>query len=277
MSKESNPADFDPSKQLTPIRTRHDPPCPARPGGPRPADVPPLGRPASPVGRCGESAAGKTREWVRITGLMALLFFLAGCQSAYYATMEKFGVHKREILKERVEKARDAEEEAKEQFASALERFRSVVRFEGGTLEEKYEELNRELEVSEEQAALVRNRIDSVEDVAGALFDEWEDELDQYTNASLRKASKRTLETTRIHYARLMAAMKRAEAKIEPVLRPLRDQVLFLKHNLNARAIAALETELTSVETEVASLIREMEAAIVEADSFIRTLERDGG
>ena len=69
--------------------------------------------------------------------------------------------------------------------------------------------------------------------------------------------------------------MKRAESKIEPVLSAFRDQVLFLKHNLNAQAIASLQNELTSVEADIASLIKEMEASIAEADVFIKTMTKE--
>jgi hypothetical protein len=68
--------------------------------------------------------------------------------------------------------------------------------------------------------------------------------------------------------------MKRAEKKIAPVLSAFRDQVLFLKHNLNAQAVASLQGELVSIESDVASLIREMEASINEADSFIQSLAK---
>ena len=199
---------------------------------------------------------------------------LAGCQSTYYSTMEKFGVHKRDIMVNRVSEARDSQEEAKEQFASALERFSSVLDFKGGTLEEKYKKVKAELDQSEKKARDVHKRIAAVEDVSEALFDEWEDELDQYSSASLRQSSKRQLDQTKKEYTKLIAAMKKAESKIDPVLRPLRDQVLYLKHNLNARAISSLQSELVHIETDVTVLIKEMEAAIREADSFIRTLEK---
>ena len=68
--------------------------------------------------------------------------------------------------------------------------------------------------------------------------------------------------------------MKRAERKIDPVLSAFQDQVLYLKHNLNAQAIASLQSELASIEIDVARLIKEMEASIKEADSFIRTMEK---
>ncbi len=212
---------------------------------------------------------------IQLVSLVILMMFAPGCQTAYYNTMEKLGVHKRDIMVDRVGDARDSQKEAKEQFASALERFNSVIKYDGGTLEEKYKKLQAELDKSEDRASEVRDRIASVEDVSEALFDEWKEELNQYSNASLRESSKRSLVKTQKQYDKLISAMKRAEAKIEPVLRPLRDQVLYLKHNLNARAITSLETELVTVKDDVASLIRDMEAAITEADAFIKTIEEN--
>lgn len=201
------------------------------------------------------------------------LLALGGCQSAYYATMEKVGVHKRDILVDRVEAARDSQQKAKEQFKDALERYRSVVTVQGGELEERYEALDREYEASEASARAVHDRIAAVEDVAGALFDEWEGELDQYSNASLRRASAQELERTRREYKILLQRMKAAEKRIQPVLSVLRDQVLFLKHNLNARAIGSLQGEYRTLQSNVDQLIREMQRSIDEADAFIRKLQ----
>ena len=206
--------------------------------------------------------------------IVAAMATTAGCSSVYYNTMEKFGVHKRDIMVDRVQEARDAQEEARDQFKSALQRFSAVVQFDGGDLEEKYTQLKDEYEQSSAKAQAVRDRIAAVEDVAEALFAEWESELNQYTNANLRQSSARKLKQTRQHYNQLISAMKRAEKKMDPVLASFQDQVLYLKHNLNARAVASLKSELTSVEADVASLIREMEKSIKEADSFIRTMEQ---
>ena len=204
--------------------------------------------------------------------LITVLLLATGCQNVYYQTMEKFGYQKREILIDRVQEARDEQEEAKEQFQSALEQFSAVVNFRGGELERKYETLNAEFKDCQFRADEVRKRIVAVEDVAEALFDEWESELKQYTNKNLRRASKSKLEQTRKHYAQLSGAMKRAEAKMDPVLSAFRDQVLYLKHNLNAKAIASLQDELVSVEADIESLIKEMESSIAEADSFIKAM-----
>ncbi|MHC4584649.1 MAG: DUF2959 domain-containing protein [Planctomycetota bacterium] len=197
---------------------------------------------------------------------------LTGCRSAYYKTMEAFGQHKRDILVSRVEDARDAQEDAKEQFKSALEKFSDVVEFSGGKLQDKYNQLKSELDKSKSKAKSVRSNISGVENVAKALFKEWESELDQYASDELRRSSEQKLKQTRQRYSQLITAMKRAESKIAPVLTAFNDQVLFLKHNLNAQAIASLQNELASVEADIATLIKEMEASIAEADEFINAM-----
>jgi hypothetical protein len=59
---------------------------------------------------------------------------------------------------------------------------------------------------------------------------------------------------------------------MDPVLAAFKDQVLFLKHNLNARAISSIQQEAEKVKSDVERLIREMEASIAEADKFISEL-----
>jgi len=205
--------------------------------------------------------------------LSFVLFFAAGCQSVYYGTMEKFGKYKRDILVDRVQEARDAQQETKVQFTSALEQFKSVVNVPSGELQKKYDTLKSELDKSESKASAVKKRIADVEDVADALFNEWTKELEQYNNADLKAASKKKLDQTRARYTQLIDAMKKAETKIEPVLSAFRDQVLFLKHNLNAQAVASLQSEVTTMEADISKLIAEMEKSIAEADSFIKTMQ----
>lgn len=205
--------------------------------------------------------------------LMLVAFTTTGCSRAYYNVMEKFGKEKRDILVDRVSDARESQEEAKEQFRSALEEFRSVVSVDGGELAEKYDRLSRAYERSEKRAEEVGDRIDKIEDVAEALFDEWEDELDEYENSSLRRRSERKLDETRSQYEGLIRAMRRAEDRMEPVLEAFQDQVLYLKHNLNAAAIASLDEEYTQLEDDIDELIVEMESSIREADAFIQRME----
>ncbi|MCA8960131.1 MAG: DUF2959 domain-containing protein [Planctomycetes bacterium] len=196
-----------------------------------------------------------------------------GCSSMYYKTMETFGKHKRDILRDRVEAGKVEQEEAKEQFASALEQFRSVVAVDGGELEKKYNTLNSEYERCSSRADAVRERIDSIEEVSQALFKEWEEEIEQYESAKLRRSSEDQLRNSRQRYEQLIAAMHKAEGKMDPVLAVFKDNVLFLKHNLNAQAIESLKDNVIEIESEVADLIADMESAIAEATAFIESME----
>lgn len=207
--------------------------------------------------------------------LLAIPFAFSACDTAYINAMDKMGYAKRDLLSSRVKSARDAQAEAKKDIQSALEQFGQVVAYQGGDLEATYKKLKSELQNSEDSAETVRKRIDAVENVADSLFSEWKTELGQYSNANLRRKSEEKMAQTKTRYNEMLGAMKRAEQRIDPVLNPLRDQVLYLKHNLNARALAAMKGELVKVDAQVDQLVREMNRSIAEADKFIQTMEKE--
>lgn len=207
---------------------------------------------------------------------LLLLAPLAGCASTRIALAETFGYEKREQLVDRVAEARDAQSEAQETFNSALEEFLAVTGASGGELEARYERLQSAYDRSSSRADRVRSRIRAVERVADALFGEWERELDDYESERLRAASADQLDDTRSAYGDLLRKMRAAEARMDPVLVAFGDQVLFLKHNLNARAVASLSETVGELETEIADLVAEMQASIDEANAFIDALGASG-
>src|SRR5215218_1681906 len=107
---------------------------------------------------------------------LILAFVTSGCattRKAYYNAWEKFGYAKRERLVDNVKAARQEQVEAKQQFASALDQFKSVVNFNGGNLETMYNKLDKQYQRCESQAGDVKGKIASVKNVAQSLFKEW--------------------------------------------------------------------------------------------------------
>lgn len=205
--------------------------------------------------------------------LAVMLCFLgASCTRLYYASMEKLGKEKRDILVGRVKNVREDQEKAKEQFQTTLQAFQEVTGFQGGDLEKIYNKLNGELEDAESRANKVHDRVDSVEKVAKDLFREWEREIEQIQDAALRRQSRSLLVDTQQRYSALLKKMRAAEERMEPVLAAFRDQVLFLKHNLNARAIQSLKETSVQIDGEVGRLVKDLEASIQEADTFISSM-----
>jgi len=197
---------------------------------------------------------------------------ICGCRSSYYAAWEKFGVYKRDLLKKKVVAARDGEKAASEQFKDALTRLKELYNFDGGKLEETYSALQKDYDRSVVNAEEVRKRIKEMETVAGDLFAEWEAEIKEISTPALRASSRKTLQETRDRYETLHSALKKAEQSMAPVLVQFRDHVLYLKHNLNAQAIASLKGQAANIQTEISRLIGEMNNSIARAEEFIKAL-----
>lgn len=198
---------------------------------------------------------------------------LSGCETAYYNAWEKLGYEKRDLLVGNIEDTQEAQEDAQEQFKDALEQFRSVVNFDGGDLAKVYDKLSGEYEDSVAAADEIKENINSVEDVAEDLFAEWEEEIQQYSSAALKRDSQKKLRATRSQYSKLIRSMRASEKTMEPVLATLKDQVLYLKHNLNARAIASLKGELATVNKDVDKLIAAMQRSISESKAFVAQMK----
>ena len=211
------------------------------------------------------------------SSLIAATLLLTGCQSAYYGAMEKVGYHKRDIMVDRVKAAKESQEDAQKEFSSALEEMQALLNHNGGNLEKAYNKAKDEYESAQSAADDVSNRINKVEDVAEALFDEWQTEIGEISKASLRRNSDTKLKETRRSYEQLIKTMRRAESKMPPILTAMKDNMLYLKHNLNAQAIGAIKGEFASLQTDISGLIKEMNKSINESTRFIEALENSKG
>jgi len=202
------------------------------------------------------------------------LLSLTACSSTYYGAMEKVGIHKRDILVDRVEAGRDSQEDAQKQFQSALEQFDSIVKLEETDLKKAYDKLNGEYEKSKDAADDVSLRIEKIESVADDLFKEWKSELKEYENKTLRRSSEKQMLATKKRYLDMLASMKNAEESMDPVLRIFHDNVLFLKHNLNAQAIGSLQSEFANLEGQIDELVKSMNVAIASSNKFIADIKK---
>lgn len=224
------------------------------------------------------STAAPRLALIALLALPAVITVPSGCASTMIATRERLGFAKREQLVRKVSITRDSQTDAKQQFESALAEFLAVTGTSGSVqtaeLEDRYRKIKYQWERCQSRADSYRSRIDQTDTVATALFNEWKAELGQYTSQSLRHSSEEQLNTTKAQYSKLITVMKNSAAKMDPVLAAFKDQVLYLKHNLNARAVAALQTQSGQLETDVNTLVKEMEASIAEANAFIAQMNQ---
>ena len=215
----------------------------------------------------------KKRSWVILLALFGAGYFVTGNLSSGIDWMWK---EPREVLVDRVEEARDSQQAAAEQFRDALTEFKAVVDLPESDLERQYNKLNAAHKRSQAAADHINKRVDRVVDASNRLLDEWSAELDDYNDPALRRIAEQQFDQTREHATRLIGSMRQIEDRMQPVLASFQDQVLYLKHNLNLSAIAALDGEATIIESNVDILIADMNRSIAEADAFIAVILERG-
>jgi Protein of unknown function (DUF2959) len=198
-----------------------------------------------------------------------------GCQSIYNATMENvLGYEKRELLKKSVVSLQAEQKDAQKEFKDAMTRLKELYAFNGGELESVYNRLKSSYESCESESKSVHSRIENMEDIANSMFSEWEKELQQYTNPTLAASSREQLRSTKERYTQLATTVRAAESAMQPVLAQIKDNVLYLKHNLNAAAIGSLRGEASNIQNQIEQLLSRMNASIAESESFIKSLPK---
>jgi Protein of unknown function (DUF2959) len=204
--------------------------------------------------------------------LIAVTLLVTGCTTAYYKTMQTLGKEKRDILVQRIKDAKKDQDQTKQQLQTTMESFQALTGFQGGSLEKSYKRLNSDYESANSQAGKLHDKIQSIDQVSNDLFKEWQGEIAAMGNAKLKAQDTVMLRNAKTRQATYMRAMRRTEDQIAPVLKAFRDQVLFLKHNLNSRAIGSLKATTAGLQGDVADLIQSIDASSQEADKLISSL-----
>jgi Protein of unknown function (DUF2959) len=210
----------------------------------------------------------------RAVSLSLIIFalLLSGCHSTYYKAMSTLGKEKRDILVSRIKDAKKDQDQTKQKLQTTMESFQALTGFNGGSLEKSYKRLNSDYESAASQADKLHDKIQSIDQVSNDLFKEWQGEINAMDNGKLKSQDTVMLRNAKTRQATYMRAMHRTEDQITPVLKTFHDQVLFLKHNLNARAIGSLKNTSAGLQNDVAGLVQSIDASSQEADKLIASL-----
>jgi hypothetical protein len=210
----------------------------------------------------------------RAVSLSVIVFslLLSGCHSTYYKAMSTLGKEKRDILVQRIKDAKKDQDQTKQKLQTTMESFQALTGFKGGSLEKSYKRLNSDYESAASQADKLHDKIQSIDQVSNDLFKEWQGEINAMDNGKLKSQDSVMLRNAKTRQATYMRAMHRTEDQIAPVLKAFHDQVLFLKHNLNARAIGSLKNTSAGLQSDVAGLVQSIDASSQEADKLISSL-----
>lgn len=212
--------------------------------------------------------------------LISLLLLGSSCtnslkksiKDAKYGAYEMIGYEKRDLFKKEVKAVKKDQDDSQKAFEDALEKLKYFYAYDGGKTESEYNKLKDSYESSQDESKNLSASIQKLDEVAQDLFAEWKEEINGISNSDLRKKSTVKLSETRIRYKELHQKLKNSEKNMSPILVKMKDQVTFLKHNLNAGAMTGLQAEGDRIEQDIENLIKEMKTANQEAEDFIKTL-----
>lgn len=204
---------------------------------------------------------------------VVLLGLIAGCQSSpYYASMERLGVSRGEVLAERVDAARQAQQRAREALDSALSRLELALSASPSTFSREREALTQALEKSDDAQRDLAWRLDDADEAAEAVFTEWHDELDDYHDERYRELSERQLAESRERYADIRQALATSREQMRPVTETLNDTALLLEHEEKARDLAALGDRMPEMRDTLGELATRAAQIDRETDALVEAL-----
>lgn len=234
---------------------------------------------------CGRSSGGRSRNSVAhqthsemlsrrgLLGTLGVALLLSSCQGMYYSTMARFGIDKRDILIERLDKTSEAMSRLDQRFEEMSTAYGATIHLEGGDLPAMHKEFAKSYDRTESAATSFHSRIGDIHSVAGALFEEWKLKTGEILDPDLREQSLRNFGHAQTSYTKLVRTMREVETEIDPVLTRFRDHVVFLKLNLHRMTLSSLQETEEELLLDVEHIRELLAQAIDETAAFTEQID----
>jgi len=182
------------------------------------------------------------------------------------------GVKQAENLVKKTEASAKAITEAREQIKTTLDGYNALIEGNVEDTKKAYGNLQKEMDRSDDRAEDVGKRIDEMNVEADKYFADWTRSLDGISSPDLRARSEERMKDARSRYDQILATTGKAGDMFASFIQNLRDQVTYLGHDLNPRALASLEGDATKLNTAAESFFGKIDSAIDEATSYAASL-----
>ncbi|MFO1053123.1 MAG: DUF2959 family protein [Planctomycetota bacterium] len=205
----------------------------------------------------------------RIVRLLPLLVpaVLSGC--AVFGD-DRPGVAKVEDLVARVERLHVEVELSREAMTTAVQALRGVALPSlSGDKVEAFRNLNAVAATSRERASTLREALVATRVAADPVFEQWRAQLDGIASASVRARSEERLRSTRERYEAITQAVAPAVEDFDALNRTVNDLALFLDHDFNPTAVAAIHDDLVALDRDASTLDGRFERSLGAAQAYL--------
>lgn len=197
----------------------------------------------------------------------ALLFAYVGAGCAVFS--KKSGPAEAGDLVAAVERVYVEAEAGKSQSAGALSFVDAMVSAEfPDDAVKAHAELVRRIGASKEQSDRLRESVEPMKEAAGPYFEKWTKDLEGFQNPALRDLSRKRLEETRARYDAIVAAVDPAQEALDAMNRELEEHALFLSHDLNPAALAAIRPGVDAMKESGRRLASRLDECLIAARAY---------
>lgn len=220
---------------------------------------------------------GKGFGWVAVCALVALGGSSCSSLRGVFDRGGDHGLEEVDSLLGTVERAHLECELSKAESSSALDALHTVVApdFRGDAIM-AYEALVVTLERSLEQAEALRETIEPMDTAAERVAVDWEADLAAFGSEVMREKSRARLAQTTTAYLAVQQPLRAAAKAYDVFNVGLADHVLYLEHDLNPSAVAAIEDELVTLTALQADLDAKLELCMGAASDYVRAAALNG-
>ena len=198
--------------------------------------------------------------------VFTLALLVAGCASSG----AKESVQEVEGLASRIERVHETAERAKERARGAVDRLSSLVApdFDGDAVA-AYMDLVDAVELSERDAERLRGELEPMRKAAEQVFAQWEADLEAYSSPRIRQRSSERLAVTRQRFDAIVKSLTPALDSLDTFHAALRDQVLFLEHDLNREAAALVQPEAMRLAQDAGRIEATLDVCLATTQAYV--------
>jgi len=202
----------------------------------------------------------------------ALVLSAAGLSACAIFSSDPSGPAQVDDLVSRVERVYVASEVAKERVESAIEKLQAITApgFQGQAVP-AYERLMTAIELAETHAAELGDSVAYMKEGGAPIFEQWTTDLEAFTNPAMRRRSLTRLVATRERYDAISTAADPALSAYNSLVKSLRDHALFLRHDLNAASLAAINEDLQTLNKQAADVDQRFDACLQAARTYMES------
>jgi hypothetical protein len=163
--------------------------------------------------------------------------------------------------------------EARDQVQKTIGVYNSIIELTAKDTKGAYKDLGKQTADCEKKVADLGPRVDEMKAGALSYFDAWKAATAAITDPDLRKRAEKRLADSQARYDDIAAAGRDARSRFDSLMTEIRDQSVFLGHDLNPSAISSLKPDAAKLNDHGKAALAKIDAVAKLYDDYAASMK----